>query len=60
MAAGKLAEATIEYRNAIRSIAGQGIWLKLADAYVRQGDAIKALDESMCAPPMCCPMQVFS
>ena len=46
VAAGKFAEAVIEYRNAVQIEPRAGdVRLKLADAYMRQGDAAKALDE---------------
>src|SRR5689334_6318533 len=45
-AAGKLSEAVIEYRNAIQlDPRAAAVRVKLAEIYVQQGDAAKALDE---------------
>jgi tetratricopeptide (TPR) repeat protein len=46
MAAGKTAEAIIEYRNAIDKDPRAGdVRVKLADAYLAQGDGAKAIGE---------------
>ena len=54
MAAGKMAEAIVEYRNALEKDPRAGdVRVKLADAYLRQGDGGNAIEEYVRAADLC-------